>query len=58
MSTVLDETKNEGQVMSPVGIVTMILDAVQYTGKSVLTKTIMENIRPKMIQFNTSRMCA
>ena len=42
MSTVLDETKNEGQVMSPVGIVTMILDAVQYTGKSVLTKTIME----------------
>lgn len=42
MYTVLDETKTEGQVFTPVGIVTMILDAVQYTGKSVLTKTIME----------------
>ena len=42
MSTVLDETKIEGQVFTPVGIVSMILDSVQYTGKVVLTKTIME----------------
>ena len=38
----IDETKTEGQVFSPTGIVTMILDSVRYTGKSVLTKTIME----------------
>ena len=42
MSTVLDETKIEGQVFTPVGIVSMILDSVKYTGKTVLTKTIME----------------
>ena len=38
----IDETKTEGQVFTPTGIVTMILDSVRYTGKSVLTKTIME----------------
>lgn len=37
-----DETKTEGQVFTPTDIVTMILDSVRYTGKSVLTKTIME----------------
>ncbi len=42
MSTVLNKTKIKGQVMTPVGIVSMILDAVQYTGKSVLTKNMME----------------
>lgn len=36
------EIKVEGQVFTPVGIVTMILDSVRYTGKSVLYKTIME----------------
>lgn len=38
----IDETKTEGQVFTPTDIVTMILDSVRYTGKSVLTKTIME----------------
>ena len=38
----IDETKTEGQVFTSTGIVTMILDSVRYTGKSVLTKTIME----------------
>lgn len=38
----IDETKTEGQIFTPTGIVTMILDSVRYTGKSVLTKTIME----------------
>ena len=38
----IDETKTEGQVFTPTDIVTMILDSVKYTGKSVLTKTIME----------------
>ena len=38
----VDETKTEGQVFTPTGIVTMILDSVRYTGKSVLTKTIIE----------------
>ena len=42
MCTVLDETKTEGQVFTPVGIVSMILDSVKYTGKTVLTKSIME----------------
>lgn len=34
MCTVLDETKTEGQVFTPVGIVSMILDSVKY--KAVL----------------------
>ena len=38
----IDETKTEGQVFTPTDIVTMILDSVRYTGKSALTKTIME----------------
>ena len=38
----IDETKTEGQVFTSTGIVMMILDSVRYTGKSVLTKTIME----------------
>ena len=38
----IDETKTEGQVFTSTGIVTMILDSVRYTGKSALTKTIME----------------
>ena len=38
----IDETKTEGQVFTPTDIVTMILDSVRYTGKSVLTKTIIE----------------
>ena len=38
----IDKTKTEGQVFTPTDIVTMILDSVRYTGKSVLTKTIME----------------
>ena len=42
MCTVLNETKTEGQVFTPVGIVSMILDSVKYTGKTVLTKSIME----------------
>ena len=42
MCTILDETKTEDQVFTPVGIVSMILDSVKYTGKTVLTKTIME----------------
>lgn len=42
MHTIHDEIKIEGQVMTPVGIVSMILDSVQYTGKSVLIKSIME----------------
>lgn len=42
MCTVLDKTKTEGQVFTPVGIVSMILDSVKYTGKTVLTKSIME----------------
>lgn len=37
-----NKTKTEGQVMTPVGIVSMILDSAKYTGKSVLSKTIME----------------
>lgn len=38
----LNETKTEGQVFTPTGIVSLILDSVRYTGKTVLTKTIME----------------
>ena len=38
----IDETKTEGQVFTPTDIVTMILDSVRYTGKSALTKTIIE----------------
>ena len=38
----IDETKTEGQVFTPTDIVMMILDSVRYTGKSVLTKTIIE----------------
>ena len=37
-----DERKTEGQVFTPPEIVNLILDSVQYSGKSVLTKTIME----------------
>ena len=38
----IDEAKTEGQVFTPTDIVMMILDSVRYTGKSVLTKTIIE----------------
>lgn len=36
------DRKNEGQYMTPDGIVSMILNSIGYTGQHVLSKTIME----------------
>ena len=38
----VETAKAKGQIFTPVKIVSMILDTVQYTGETVLTKTIME----------------
>lgn len=38
----VSEVKAEGQVFTPNGIVSMILDAVKYFGDAILTKSVME----------------